>query len=177
MGRRKLKIEELQRATVEQYHKVDKVPLIVVLDNIRSRNNIGSIFRTCDAFKIEEMLLCGISSTPPDNEIHKTALGAEDAVKWRYFKETVDAVISLKEQGYRLFSIEQTQNSLQLDQLQLQRGEKYAVVLGHELRGVQQEVVDLSDGSIEIPQFGTKHSLNVSVAAGIVIWELFRELR
>lgn len=177
MQRRKLKIEELHRISVEEFREAKKIPLAVVLDNVRSRHNIGSVFRTGDAFRVKEILLCGITGTPPDTEIHKTALGAEDAVGWRYYESTLDAVKTLKEEGYTIFSIEQAENSISLEDIDLSTDKKYAVVLGHEVHGVAQEVIDASDGCIEIPQYGTKHSLNVSVTAGIVIWDFFRALK
>ena len=177
MKRRKLKLEELNRITIEEFHQAEKIPLIVILDNVRSQNNIGSVFRTSDAFRVEEIILCGITSTPPNAEIHKTALGAENSVKWRYFEETLGAVKELKNNGYTIYSIEQTENSISLETLQLDKSKKYAVILGHEVHGVQQEVVNISDACIEIPQYGTKHSLNVSVTAGIVIWDLFKTLK
>lgn len=176
MRHRKLKLEELNRISVEKFKSAEKIPLVVVLDNVRSQHNIGSIFRTSDAFRVEEILLCGITSTPPNVEIHKTALGAENAVKWRYYEETLAAVEALKQDGYRVFSIEQTKNSLPLETFQPEPGQKYGVIFGHEVHGVQQEVVNASHGCIEIPQHGTKHSLNVSVTAGIVIWDFFKLL-
>jgi len=171
---RKLLNDELGRLSVEEFKEVDKVPLMVVLDNVRSLNNIGSVFRTADAFRLEGIYLCGITATPPHREIHKTALGATESVYWEYREETADAIAELKERAYQIFSVEQTEGALLLDKVQLTRGQKYALVFGHEIRGVDQEVVDMSDQCIEIPQYGTKHSLNISVAAGIVIWELFR---
>lgn len=176
MTRRKLKLEELNRLSVEEFRTTEKIPLTVVLDNVRSQHNIGSVFRTCDAFRVEEILLCGITATPPNAEIHKTALGAEDSVQWRYLDETLTAVRQLQDSGYTVYSVEQAEKSLSLETMELQRDKKYAVILGHEVHGVQQPVVDACDGCIEIPQFGTKHSLNVSVAAGIVIWDFFRQL-
>jgi len=176
MSRRKLKLEELNRLSVEEFHEAEKIPLTVVLDNVRSQHNIGSVFRTCDALRVEEILLCGITATPPNAEIHKTALGAEDSVQWRYLDETLTAVRQLQDSGYTVYSVEQAEKSLSLETMELQRDKKYAVILGHEVHGVQQPVVDACDGCIEIPQFGTKHSLNVSVAAGIVIWDFFRQL-
>lgn len=173
---RKLLNEELERLSVEEFKRVEKVPLVVVLDNVRSLNNIGSVFRTADAFRLEGIYLCGITATPPHREIHKTALGATESVNWVYREETKDAIAELKEKAYRIYSVEQTEAAVMLDQVQLQDKEKYALVFGHEIRGVDQEVVDMSDQCIEIPQHGTKHSLNISVAAGIVIWELFRLL-
>ena len=176
MQRRKLKIEELNRISIEEFKEAEKKPLVVVLDNVRSQHNIGSVFRTSDAFRVAEIILCGITSTPPNVEIHKTALGAEDAVPWRYFEETLSAVEVLKAEGYTVFSIEQAENSISLEDFQLESGKKYAVIFGHEVHGVQQEVVNASHGCIEIPQHGTKHSLNVSVTAGIVIWDFFKHL-
>lgn len=177
MNHRKFTIEELNRISIEEFQEAKKIPLIVVLDNVRSLNNIGSVFRTSDAFRVEEILLCGITATPPNTEIHKTALGAEDSVKWRYFEETISAVEELKAKGYTVFSIEQAENSISLESIQLDNNKKYAVILGHEIHGVQQSVIDASDGCIEIPQYGTKHSLNVSVTAGIVIWNFFKQLK
>ncbi len=171
------KITELNRITVEEFKSEKKTPLIIVLDNIRSLNNIGSVFRTSDAFLLEAVYLCGITATPPNVEIHKTALGAEDSVNWIYFDNTKDAAMQLKEEGYVLCAIEQVHNSLMLDDLILDKSAKYAIVLGNEVKGVQQEIVDMCDCCIEIPQYGTKHSLNVSVATGIVTWEFFRQLR
>jgi tRNA G18 (ribose-2'-O)-methylase SpoU len=171
---RKLLNEELDRLTVEEFKRVDKVPLMLVLDNVRSLNNIGSVFRTADAFRLEGIYLCGITATPPHREIHKTALGATDSVYWEYREKTTDAISELKEKDYLVYSVEQTEGALLLDQIQLSGNQKYALVFGHEIRGVDQQVVDMSDQCIEIPQYGTKHSLNISVAAGIVIWELFR---
>ena len=171
---RKLLNEELDRLTVEDFKKVDKIPFTVVLDNVRSLHNIGSVFRTADAFRLEAIYLCGITATPPHREIHKTALGATESVFWEYREETIEAIRELKEKGYLIYSVEQTEGAVLLDQVQLSDKQKYALVFGHEIRGVDQQVVDLSDLCIEIPQYGTKHSLNISVAAGIVIWELFR---
>lgn len=176
MKQRKLKLEELNRITIKEFQETEKIPLVVVLDNVRSQNNIGSVFRTSDAFLVEEIILCGITATPPNTEIHKTALGAEDSVNWRYFEDTIIALNTLREEGYNIYSIEQAENSLSLEALQLNKQKKYAVILGHEVHGVMQEVINLSDGCIEIPQYGTKHSLNVSVTAGIVIWDFFKQL-
>ena len=170
---RKLKITELNRMSVEEFKESDKLPLIVVLDDIRSLHNVGSVFRSSDAFRVEAIYLCGITAVPPQPEIHKTALGAEDTVDWHYFKDTLDAVKELKEKGYTVYSIEQVEGSTLLNELTLETGKKYAVIMGNE---VKQEVVNASDGCIEIPQFGTKHSLNVSVTAGIVVWEFARLL-
>ncbi|MDR3269574.1 MAG: RNA methyltransferase [Tannerella sp.] len=173
---RKLKITELRRLTPEQYQASAKTPLVVVLDHVRSLNNVGSVFRTADAFRVEAVYLCGITATPPNPEIHKTALGAEETVEWRYYKDTLAAVRELKQKGYVLCTAEQAEGSISLDQLTLNRGTKYALLLGHEVKGVQQSVIDECDCCIEIPQFGTKHSLNVSVAGGILIREFFRQL-
>lgn len=170
---RKLLNEELDRLSVEVFKKVDKIPFMVVLDNVRSLHNIGSLFRTADAFRLEGIFLCGITATPPHREIHKTALGATDSVHWEYREKTTDAITELKGDGYQIFSVEQVEGAVMLDQVQLSGDQKYALVFGHEIRGVEQRVVDMSDQCIEIPQYGTKHSLNISVAAGIVIWELF----
>lgn len=173
---RKLKITELNRMSVEEFKESDKLPLIVVLDDIRSLHNVGSVFRSSDAFRVEAIYLCGITAVPPQPEIHKTALGAEDTVDWCYFKDTLDAVKELKEKGYIVYSIEQVEGSTLLNELTLETDKKYAVIMGNEVKGVKQEVVNASDGCIEIPQFGTKHSLNVSVTAGIVVWEFARLL-
>lgn len=177
MKRRKLLIEELGRISVDEFHEMEKLPLIVVLDNVRSQHNIGSVFRTSDAFLVAEIALCGITAIPPQAEIHKTALGAEDAVKWSYYAETEEVIKKLKAEGYQIFAIEQTENSISLEDFKPDKSQKYAVVLGHEVHGVQQSVIDLCDHCIEIPQFGTKHSLNVSVTAGIVIWDFFKSLQ
>ncbi len=173
---RKLKLTDLNRLTPEAYKECKKIPLIVVLDNVRSLNNVGSVFRTSDAFMVEAIFLCGITACPPHAEIHKTALGAEDTVDWFHFENTSKAVDKLKQNGYIICSVEQTEGSIQLNDLQLAKGNKYAIIFGNEVKGVQQEVVDKSDLCIEIPQYGTKHSLNVSVSAGIVIWDVFKQL-
>src|SRR5690554_3999292 len=177
MQRRKLKIEELNRISIEEFKEAEKKPLVVVLDNVRSQHNIGSVFRTSDAFRVEEIILCGITATPPNAEIHKTALGAEDSVGWRYFEEALTAVDELQANGYTVYAVEQAEHSLSPEQLPLAKDRRYAVILGHEVHGVEQTVVDAADGCIEIPQYGTKHSLNVSVTAGIVIWDFFKGLR
>lgn len=174
---KKKTILELDRISQEEFKKKNKIPLIVVLDNVRSLNNVGSVFRTSDAFLVKAVYLCGITATPPHPEIHKTALGAEDSVEWRYFEDTNDAVDKLHEEGYVVYAIEQVENSIILSDLQLNKDSKYAVVLGNEVKGVQQNVVDRCNQSIEIPQFGTKHSLNVSVTAGLVIWDFFKMLK
>lgn len=173
---RKLKIDELNRITPEEFKEVSKIPLIVVLDDIRSLHNIGSVFRTSDAFCIECIYLCGITATPPHPEMHKTALGAEFTVDWKYVKNTVEVVEELKENQYIVYAVEQAEGSIMLNELTLDRTKKYAIIMGNEVKGVKQEVIDNSHGCIEIPQYGTKHSLNVSVTAGIVIWELFNKL-
>lgn len=160
----------------DAFVQAEKLPLVVVLDNVRSLHNVGSVFRTSDAFRVERIILCGITATPPSAEIHKTALGAEDVVEWQYFESTVDAVAALRGEGCKICSIEQCQGSIALQDFETVPGERYAVVLGNEVKGVQQVVVDASDGAIEIPQFGTKHSLNVSVTAGMVIWEFANKL-
>ncbi len=173
---RKLKITELQRLNVAEYKKEEKTPLVIVLDNIRSMHNVGSVFRTADAFRLEGLCLCGISACPPQAEIHKTALGAEDSVDWQYYKETEEAIQELKAKGYEVYALEQAENSLKLPKFTAVKDKKYALVLGNEVHGVQQSVIDLSDACLEIPQFGTKHSLNVSVASGIAIWQMVQGL-
>lgn len=174
---RKLEITELHRITTEEFKQTAKIPLVVVLDNVRSLHNVGSVFRTSDAFLVEKICLCGITSAPPQPEIHKTALGAEFSMDWQYYENTQDAVLEYKRKGYHIFSIEQVEGSIKLPDLQLQEDGKYVVILGNEVKGVQQEVVDMSDDSIEIPQYGTKHSLNVSVTSGIIIWSFFEKMR
>ena len=176
MNMRKLKITELNRINAEEFKEAKKLPLIVILDEIRSLHNIGSVFRTSDAFRVESIYLCGITATPPHPELHKTALGAEYTVDWKYFNNTLDAVNKLKSEGYIVYSIEQAEGSIMLDELELDTTKKYAIVMGNEVKGVQQEVINNSDGCIEIPQYGTKHSLNVSVTTGIVIWDFFKKL-
>lgn len=173
---RKLKITELNRISPSEFKQTRKIPLVVVLDNVRSLHNVGSVFRTSDAFLVEAVYLCGITATPPHPEIHKTALGAEHTVDWEYFEQTTDAVSRLKQEGWQVIAIEQAENSVMLDQLTLEEDVKYAIILGNEVKGVDQEVMNLCDFCIEIPQFGTKHSLNVSVTSGILIWELFKRL-
>ena len=173
---KKLTTLEMNRLTPEQYSQADKIPLVVVLDNVRSQHNVGAVFRTADAFRLQEIVLCGITCTPPNTEIHKTALGAELTVNWSWCKETLDAVRRLKEEGYQVFAVEQVHGSIPLQDVRTEHGEKYAIILGHEVFGVQQSVVDAADGCIEIPQYGTKHSLNVSVTAGILIYALSSQL-
>lgn len=166
----------MNRLTVEEFKEEKKTPLVVILDNVRSLHNVGSVFRTADAFLVETVCLCGITSTPPHAEIHKTALGAENTVNWKHYEDTHVALAELKAQGYTVFAIEQAEGSTKLPELKLDTTKKYAVILGNEVKGVQQSVVDACDGCIEIPQFGTKHSLNVSVTSGIIIWEFFCKL-
>lgn len=169
-------IVELNRLSIEDFKETPKIPLVIVLDNIRSLNNIGSVFRTSDAFLIETIFLCGITACPPNAEIHKTALGAEYSVDWVYQENTKEAILSLKEKGYIIYAVEQAEDSVMLDEIDLDKNNKYVLILGNEVKGVSQDVVDLCDKCVEIPQFGTKHSLNVSVAGGIVIWEFFKQL-
>lgn len=168
---RKLKVTEMNRLNVDEFKEAEKLPLIVVLDNVRSTYNVGSVFRTCDAFRVEMLCLCGITACPPNIEIHKTALGAEDSVEWTHFDSTMDCVDYLKKEGYTVLSIEQCEGSTLLHKFEIDKTKKYAIVMGNEVKGVQQEVVNASDGCIEIPQFGTKHSMNVSVTTGMIIWE------
>lgn len=173
---RKLRTIEMRRLTIDEFKQSEKLPLTVVLDDVRSLHNVGAVFRTCDAFRVERVCLCGITATPPNAEIHKTALGGEDSVDWTYHPTAAEAVRSLHDAGYLVASVEQAEGSAMLDRLTLDPSRRYAVVLGNEVKGVSQEVVDLSDMCIEIPQFGTKHSLNVSVAGGIIIWEFAKLL-
>ena len=173
---KKLRTIEMQRLTIEEFREAEKLPLVVVLDDVRSMYNVGSVFRTSDAFRVEKVCLCGITCVPPATEIHKTALGAEDSVSWTHHSTALEAVEELKKQGYTVFSVEQVEHSTKLQTFIPQRGQKYAVVLGNEVKGVHQEVVDASDGCLEIPQLGTKHSMNVSVTAGIVIYKFAESL-
>ena len=165
----------MQRLSIEEFKEAEKLPLIVVLADVRSLYNVGSVFRSCDAFRVEAVYLCGITATPPNAEIHKTALGGEDSVDWKYFATADEAVKALHEDDVFVYSIEQVEGSTKLQDLQLEP-RRYAVVFGNEVKGVHQSVVDASDGCLEIPQFGTKHSLNVSVTAGIVVWEFARRI-
>jgi tRNA G18 (ribose-2'-O)-methylase SpoU len=174
---RKLKMDELNRLSRESFDALQKNPVVVVLDNIRSQHNVGAAFRTADAFALEGIFVCGISATPPSPEIHKSALGAEESVDWRYFADPVDAVAYLKEQGYTIISVEQTENSTMLQDMSLEKGGKYALIFGNEVKGVDQRVLDMSDLVLEIPQYGTKHSLNVSVSIGIVTWSVINALK
>lgn len=173
---RKLENEELNRKSVDEFKESSKTPLLVLLDNVRSLNNVGSIFRTSDAFLVEAVYLCGITGTPPHKDIQKTALGSTDSVVWKHFPSTLDAVKELKADNYKVYAIEQVESSVMLNNFNTQAGEKLAIVFGNEVKGVQQEVIDICDGVIEIPQVGTKHSLNIAVSAGVVIWDLFQKL-
>lgn len=170
MQNRKLLNIELGRVTAAEYKELPETGLVVVLDNIRSAHNVGSVFRTSDSFKIDKVWLCGICAVPPSAEIHKSALGAEDSVEWEHVQDTMEAIRKLKEDGYTVVSAEQTARSLMLDEFVPEKGRKYAVVFGNEVAGVSQEVVDASDFALEIPQYGTKHSLNVSVSVGVILW-------
>lgn len=173
---RKLTVEELCRMDVAEFHRAEKLPLVMVLDNVRSLHNVGSVFRTADAFRLAGLWLCGITATPPSAEIHKTALGAEDSVAWHYRSDTLEAVRELQRAGYCVLAVEQVEGSTMLHRLALDPSRRYALVMGNEVKGVRQDVVDACDGAVEIPQFGTKHSLNVSVSAGIVMWEAAKAL-
>jgi 23S rRNA (guanosine2251-2'-O)-methyltransferase len=172
---RKLRNSELNRKSVQEFKKTKKFPFIVILDNVRSLNNIGSVFRTADGFLIRSIYLCGITATPPHKDIRKTALGATDSVEWKYFSKTADAIKKLRKEGYKIVAIEQTDESIMLNEFPLQQNKSYALIFGHEMKGVDQSVIDMSDASIEIPQFGTKHSFNISVSVGIVLWDLINK--
>jgi len=174
---RKLRNEELDRLTIEDMQQVSKNPIVIVLDNLRSMHNVGSAFRTADAFLCERILLCGITAQPPHREIHKTALGATDSVSWEYFENTLEAINSLKKEGYKIASIEQADKSISLEKFEFVAEEKLALVFGNEVKGVQEVVVQQSDYVLEIPQQGTKHSLNVSVSIGVVIWDLINKMK
>ena len=174
---RKLKVTEMNRLSVEEFKKSEKMPLVVVLDDVRSLHNVGAVFRTADAFLVNHIYLCGITARPPQPEIHKTALGAEDSVDWTYSLSALEVVATLHNQGYKVYAVEQAEGSTMLQGLRLSAGERVAVVMGNEVKGVSQAVVDACDGCVEIPQWGTKHSLNVSVATGIVLWEMVKQLR
>lgn len=173
---RKLANEELERKTVEEFKMSSKTPVIIVLDNVRSLNNVGSVFRTADAFLVEAVYLCGITGTPPHKEIQKTALGATESVSWKYFKTTLEAVKELNEDKYTVYAIEQTESAIMLNNFMPSKRQKIAIIFGNEVKGVEQEVIDASIDVIEIPQIGTKHSLNISVSVGIVMWDLFLKL-
>jgi len=174
---RKLKITEMGRMSVDEFHEAEKLPLVVVLDGVRWLYNVGSVFRTSDAFRVAGVVLCGITATPPNAEIHKTALGAEDSISWNYYADTMEAAAWLRSEGYTLLAIEQCEGSTMLQDFDPEPNKKYAVVLGNEVKGVQQQVVDACDACLEIPQFGTKHSMNVSVTAGIIIWHFASRLK
>jgi tRNA G18 (ribose-2'-O)-methylase SpoU len=174
---RKLLNRELNRKTILQFKETRKAPFIIVLDNVRSQSNVGSIFRTADAFLTEAIYLCGITSSPPHREIQKTALGATESVNWKYFPDTIAAVRELKEKGYKIIAVEQTEGSVELQNLQVENDCKYAFVFGHEVNGVDQKIVDICDLCVEIPQFGTKHSFNIAISVGIVLWELNKKGR
>lgn len=174
---RKISNEELHRPSAEEFAKMEKLPLTVVLDNVRSLQNVGAFFRTADAFAVEQIALCGITATPPNRDIHKTALGAELTVKWSYHHKTTECLDELRAAGYRILAVEQVEGAAMLDDFRPEQGVKYALVFGNELFGVNQEAVDGCDGAIEIPQLGTKHSLNVSVSGGVVLWHFFAQLK
>ncbi|MEE1220510.1 MAG: RNA methyltransferase [Bacteroidales bacterium] len=171
--REKLSMQQLGRISVDEYKSSEKSPLIIIADNVRSMHNVGSIFRTSDAFLVEKIYLCGITPTPPHREIQKTALGATESVDWQYAENTLDVVNQLKKEGWTILALEQTTNSVMLDELKVEKGEKIAIVLGNEVDGVNQEVINLCHKAVEIPQFGTKHSFNVSVSCGIMLWQVY----
>jgi tRNA G18 (ribose-2'-O)-methylase SpoU len=173
---KKKTIWDLERVSADEFKSAPKSPIAMVLDNVRSLSNVGAILRTCDAFAVEHVMLCGVTGTPPSPEIHKTALGAEDSVDWQYYSDTLDAIARLKEEGYIICTLEQVEGSISLEEFIPEEGKKYAIVAGNEVKGVEQAVVDASDLCIEIPQHGTKHSLNVSVSAGIAMWQLFSNM-
>ena len=173
---RKLSNEELGRKSIADFKRAEKLPIVIILDNVRSLHNIGSVFRTSDAFLLEGIYLCGISARPPHRDIQKTALGATETVSWEYFDETIKGIAQLKNQGYEILAIEQTEDSMALHDFIPKKKKKYALVFGHEVKGVSQEVIDHCDGCLEIPQIGTKHSLNISVSVGITIWDLYGKL-
>ncbi len=177
MTNRKLKNAELERKSVSEFKEAEKTPIIVILDNIRSLNNIGSVFRTADAFLIKKIYLCGITARPPHKDIQKTALGATDTVDWEYIEDTLELVENLKKEGVKVFSIEQAENSVMLNDFQVEKGNTLAVIFGNEVKGVHQNVVSASHGVIEIPQLGSKHSLNIAVSTGVVLWDLFSKLK
>lgn len=177
MEKRKLKNSELERKTVEEFRDAEKTPLIVILDNVRSLNNIGSVFRTCDAFLIKKVYLCGITATPPHKDIHKTALGATETVTWEFNANTGEVVRELQHEGIEVFAVEQAENAIMLQEFSPSSEKTIAVIFGNEVKGVQQEVVDACNGVIEIPQHGSKHSLNIAVSAGIIIWDIFKKMK
>ncbi|GEM69686.1 tRNA/rRNA methyltransferase [Sphingobacterium mizutaii NBRC 14946 = DSM 11724] len=173
----KLSMDQLNRVDVETFKSQEKTPLVIVLDNVRSMHNVGSAFRTADAFAIDKIVLCGITATPPHREIEKTALGATQSVTWEYEKDSVDAIKKLKEEGFEVYAIEQTNNSISLETFEPVTNKKYAVVFGNEVHGVEEDIIAIADGTLEIPQFGTKHSFNVSVTIGIVLWDLINKTK
>ena len=177
MSNKKLKLQELNRISNSEFKDAEKTPLIIVLDNIRRLNNVGSVFRTADAFRIEKIFLCGITPQPPHRDIHKTALGATETVAWAYAVDTLELVQSLRSSGVKCYAVEQTENSIPLNQFLPEKNNRYALIFGNEVDGVRQDVIDACNGVIEIPQIGTKHSLNISVCNGIVIWDLFSKLK
>jgi 23S rRNA (guanosine2251-2'-O)-methyltransferase len=174
---RKLANSELNRKNLEEFKASEKTPIFIILDDIRSLHNIGSVFRTADAFLVEKIYLCGITATPPNKEIHKTALGATESVSWEYRKEVVEVIEEVKANGVKVYAIEQTEKAIMLDDFLPQNGEKYALIFGNEVKGVSQQAINASDGVIEIPQLGSKHSLNISVSAGIVVWDIFQKMK
>ena len=174
---RKLENSELERKSIEDFKEAKKTPIIIVLDDIRSLHNIGSVFRTSDAFLIEKIFLCGITATPPNKEIHKTALGATDTVAWEHYEDVLEVIEKLKSEGVKVFAIEQVESSIFLQDFEIEKNQKYALVFGNEVFGVSQKAVEICNGTIEIPQLGTKHSLNIAVSAGIVIWDFFKKMR
>ena len=173
---RKLKNEELNRKSLEEFQQSEKLPVVIVLDNVRSMNNTGSVFRTADAFSCEAVYLCGITAPPPHREIEKTALGATDSVQWKHFKTTIQAIEELRKQQYKIIAVEQAEGSVPLNRFPISRNDKYAIIFGHEMYGVSDEAMELVDEAIEVPQHGTKHSLNIAVCVGVVTWEFFRKL-
>lgn len=175
MSFKKLSLDQLNRISIESFRESDKMPLVLVLDNLRSQHNTGSIFRTADGFRVEAIHLCGITATPPTREIHKAALGATDSVRWQYFENTRDSILQLKSEGFTIIGIEQVENSIPVDEFRADAGGKYAMIFGNEVHGIEDEVLELCDFCVEIPQNGTKHSLNVSVSAAIMIWEFFKQ--
>ncbi len=174
---KKLTLKELNRVDVATFKSQEKTPIILVLDNVRSALNVGSSFRTSDAFSLEAIYLCGITAQPPHREILKTAIGATESVDWKYFENTTDAVMDLKNTSYKVFAVEQAAESTMLQDFEVNSNNKYALIFGNEVEGVQNEVMEMADGAIEVPQFGTKHSLNISVCVGVVVWELFKTFR
>ena len=173
---KKLKNSELSRLSIDEFKNSSKTPVIVILDNIRSAHNVGSVFRTCDAFLIDKIILCGITAIPPNKEIRKTALGSSESVDWRYYKNTEEVIMKLKKKDYQIIAVEQANKSIKLESFRPENKKRYAIIFGNEIKGISQKIIDNSDSVIEIPQFGTKHSLNVSVSAGIVIWDIFSKI-